>query len=450
MDLEHPNAHRALAEELAVALRRAGAPAHRVEDALDDFARDLGVAVKVRVFPSALLCDGPGGVSMVDVEPGGPDIERITRITELRDAVRGGVLSVAEARRRLARPSGPRYGRAATIAAFAGASASATPFFGGGAVEVGAAALVGIAAGLLAVGADDGARRLVEPVAAALGALLLSGLAHHVPLAVPIALVTGIIVLLPGFSLTVALTELATGHRVSGTGGLAAGALVLLQLGFGAALGARAAEALWGPTPSSEVAIPLPALGPLGVLPVALGGVALSFSVLLQARPCHVPQVVAACALALLGRELGAATVGPELAGGVAALGVTVAANLSARAWRQPAAVWQLPGLLLLVPGAVGFRAVTAFTGHDVVAGIEAGFGAVFACTTLVAGSLLGSALVPIRVPSAAVPTVPRRVKARGRASAPVDARRGATRPAPARSRLPNGRGGRRRGPTGP
>lgn len=389
---------RQLTLALAKELRRAGAPAHRVEDQMAAFADAVGSDLRVFVFPGAILCSVRARTAVLDVHPGPPDLDRLSTLEELADEVASGRATPEEALLHLEdiekdpRPFGPF----ATLLAFAIASATAVPFFGGGANEALAALLVGGVSGVLTqvLGGRAHATHLIEVAAAAIGAFLLAGIARVVPLVGEAALICGLIVLLPGFSLTTALTELATRHRVSGTSGLAAGGLVLMQLGFGVALGSTLAAHAFGPTTFAAVtATPLPA----ALYPVAVTGVALAFGALLQARPHHLPQVLGATILALSTLELARPVLGGELAGGVAALAVTVAANSASRHLEQPSAVWQLPGILILVPGSIGFRSVTALLDHDVLAGVEGAFGTALAAMALVGGSLLGSALVPPR-----------------------------------------------------
>lgn len=403
----------ALSLTLAADLRRAGAPAHRVEDGMDAFVHAIGVDLRFHVLPAAILANGPHGTTVLDVAPGNSDLHRIAALEALVRSVRHGVIDAGSALDRLAAlrvDPGP-YGARATLLAFAVASASAVPFFGGGPVEVVAATALGLLSGALSlgIGKRTPASHLVEVAAAAIGAFLVAALAHAVPVSGEVVLTTGLIVLLPGFTLTTALTELATGHRLSGTAGLAAGTLVLLELGFGTALGARLAELALGPTTwVAATGSPPPV-----VAAVALAGVGLSFAVLLRAPPAVIPHVLGASALAVYGREAGAWLLGPDLAGGVAAFAVTVVAHAIARRWGQPVATWQVPGLLLLVPGSIGYRSVTALLHQDPLAGLEGAFATALAAMSLVGGSLFGAALVPPpRRDTRPAPSPPREIAA--------------------------------------
>ena len=376
------------ANELAVGLRRRGAPAHRVEDTMREFTRSAGLKVGFHVLPGAILASHKG-TELLEISPGPPDLAGLDALLSVAQGVSSGQLTATEglARIRALDARGPLYGPRITLLGFAAASATAVGFFGGGLLEMVASGLIGALCGLLI------SFRMVDVVAAALGTFGLTVAAHYLPIAGDIALVTGIIILLPGFALTTALTELATRHLVSGTAGLAAAALTLLQLGFGVALGSRLAELIVGPAQWADAAVQLP----LWCEPVALVGAALAFGVLLQARPRHLPHVLGACIVALYATQAAALVLGPELAGGAGAFGVTICANAASRRFNQPVAVWQVPGILLLVPGSLGFRSVTALLEHDILGGVEAAFSTLIGAIALVGGSLLGAAVVPAR-----------------------------------------------------
>jgi len=56
-----------------------------------------------------------------------------------------------------------------------------------------------------------------------------------------------------------------------------------------------------------------------------------------------------------------------------------------------------VPGLLLLVPGSVGFRAVTSLVERQAVAGIETAFSTALTAIALVAGLLVAGVIAPER-----------------------------------------------------
>ncbi len=89
--------------------------------------------------------------------------------------------------------------------------------------------------------------------------------------------------------------------------------------------------------------------------------------------------------------------VGPELSAFLGALLVAIGANVYARTTRRPAAVPLVPGIMLLVPGSVGFRSVTELLAQDVVSGMETAFTMTLVAVALVTGLLLANVIVPPR-----------------------------------------------------
>ena len=70
---------------------------------------------------------------------------------------------------------------------------------------------------------------------------------------------------------------------------------------------------------------------------------------------------------------------------------VSAGSNLLARARRRVAMVTQVPGLLILVPGSIGFRSVTSLLGQEVETGIQTGFRVAIVGISLAAGILAGN-----------------------------------------------------------
>jgi uncharacterized membrane protein YjjB (DUF3815 family) len=76
-------------------------------------------------------------------------------------------------------------------------------------------------------------------------------------------------------------------------------------------------------------------------------------------------------------------------------LGAT--ANLYARYARRPGAVIREPGILLLVPGSVGFRSMSFMLERDTTLGMDAGLLLVTLLVSLVAGLMFGDLLISPR-----------------------------------------------------
>jgi uncharacterized membrane protein YjjP (DUF1212 family) len=382
---------------LARALLSWGMPAHRVEESLLRLGRALDFTVDVSSQPTSLFAtlevQGQVETRIVRVEPGGTDLERLSSVHELVGQVERRELTPSEAARRLAAvvAAPPRYALPLQLLAFSATSGSAAVLLGADAVGALVATGLGLLVGLLDTSPFGALDRLVPAATAALvtvviGALSAAGLA----LSPPLLIVAAAIVLLPGLTLTTAVVELATANLVSGTARLMGGATTFLQLIFGVALGRALVAALpEGPPPPVE-GLPGPAL--LLALPVGAAGL----TAILRARPRDVPWILLVCGVAVGASRLGA-PLGAELGAFVAAFAVAVTAYAFAR-WRdRPASVLLVPGVLLLVPGSVGFLSLHALLEHDVSAAVQTMFRMFMVTMALAAGVLSATAVRPTR-----------------------------------------------------
>jgi uncharacterized membrane protein YjjP (DUF1212 family) len=332
------------------------------------------------------------------VEPGDQDLGKLAQLTEVTNAVVDGTRSPgegsAEIDRILAAP--PPYGPALTLAASALVSGAASRFLGGGWKEIAVATVIGLLTGLLALAAVRlrGLARVFEPVAAVIASTTAAALALWIgPYSVYNATLAGLIVLIPGLTLTIAMTELSSRHLVSGTARLMGAFIVFLGIGFGVALGARIVSLLAGSAlpPVVVQATGLPAWTEVLALVIA----PLAFVVLLRAERRDAPWIVLSGILAVLGGRLGAQLFGLELGVFAGSLAVGAASNVYARLLRRPAAVTLVPGILLLVPGSIGFRSLASLLDREVVLGVDTAFRMVLMAMALVAGLLISNIVAP-------------------------------------------------------
>ena len=125
------------------------------------------------------------------------------------------------------------------------------------------------------------------------------------------------------------------------------------------------------------------------------GGLVLA--VIFKARPRDFGWVALAAALSFGGSRAGSALFGPEVGVCTGAFLLGAGANLVARWLDRPAGVLLVPGLMLIVPGSVGFGSVSSFLSNNVVTGVETAFHAAMIAVSLVMGLLLANAVVPPR-----------------------------------------------------
>lgn len=394
---DHPEV--AFLLELGRALQTFGVSAPTLERALTRVARQLGLEGALYATPTGFLAsfrkEGQHSKTYLQrIEAGQSNLDRLTKVEELVDLVVEGSLAVHEARRQLAErlASPPRFGPWRVVAAHGLAAFGMARVLGGGWREMSLGALVGLLVGSMTLALQRYrslgrlaplAGGLIASLASALLAALVPGSSQTV-----LAL-TGIIVLIPGLSLLVSMQELGTGHLVSGTARLAGTALVFLLLGFGVGLGQRLA----GPWIVHVDPTPLAPWTLVASLPM----VVLSFMVVFQSRLANYGWTFVASLLGWFVALLGTALLGPEGGAGLGALVLGSACNLYGRWARRPAMVLLLPSLMLILPGTIGFRSLTLLLHQQTLAGLEAGFHALFVSVALMLGLLVANATVPRR-----------------------------------------------------
>ena len=376
---------------LARALHVYGLPSHRLEEVIDSLARDLDCPAEILVTPTAIVCSVEGETRLERIDEGETQLERLGDLHDVASAVRSGEITVDEASRRVAEieQQPERYGVLATVAAFGGTSASAAFFFGGGWREAVTAGLIGLVIGAMAIvsGSKTRIARLLPTASAFFAVVLAHFSATQLEPSLPLlSTLAGLIVLIPGLRLTIAMNELAHNHLVSGTARLTGASTTFLQLGFGAAIGWHVAPQWFG-----AVAEANPIAMPDWVTWLTMPVIALTFVVLFRAAPRDYFAILLGAIASYAGARYGSEALGPEIGMAFGAWGLGTVSTALARIRKRPTAVVLVPGLLLLVPGALGIRTLQALVANDVTLGVETFFSMVMIAIALVTGLFLAN-----------------------------------------------------------
>lgn len=383
------------------ALHVYGSPAHRLEDALTRISNRMGLHGQFFSTPTSLFAafgdDANQRTYLVRVEPGEVNLEKLCQLDDVLERVARGEINAPMAIEmvRVVVDAPRRYNSALTTLCFAIAPVGATIFFGGSWREMFVAGLAGLLIGILSLLLRNirSARPLFEILAGFTAAsVAIVGSSILGPLSVHTATLAGVIMLLPGLTLTVAINELATRNLASGTARLMGALTILMSLGFGVAIGFGLMELfpIDSPHAGSQTA-------PFWLLIATVIVTASSLTVLFQARMKDFPFIAAAALLAFFGSRYGSAQFNPYLGVALGSFAVAVGSNLLARWRNQPSAVTMLPGLILLVPGSLGFRSLQSLIDHDVVTAVEGGFSMLMIAVSIVAGIFVAAAVVPPR-----------------------------------------------------
>lgn len=392
---------------LARRLHEYGTAAPRLEEAIGKVSERLGLACDVLSTPTSIVLsfaeqghelDPVADITQViRLAPGEVNLRRLCAVDEIADRVIDGSLDLQSGYRQLlelGRPASRRT-RWLTVLSFGVASASVATLLKASWLDLVVVALLGWLIGLLALGAERRPRlsNSFEAVSALLVTLIANLFSAYVaPLTLNAVVLASLIVLLPGMTLTTAVRELSSQHLVSGVARMAGATATLLKLTFGAVGATQLCRVLGVVTPG-EV---LPSV-PLWVEWLGLVAGAFSFAVLFRSAPRDGFIVVGSVMFGYALTRLGGAQFGPEFGVFIAGLGVGAVSNLYATWYKRPGAVIREPGIILLVPGSVGFKSLSFVFERDVFLGVDTAFSLITILVSLVAGLLFGDLLVPPR-----------------------------------------------------
>ena len=365
----------AFLRDIGQALHISGAPAHKLEQALVAAGKNLGVKVEgfaVLTF-LALTVAAPGGarrVEMLRLPAYDYNMARLIDLEALcRDLSDSNQLNEYTTRlSKIMQQAPPWDGWQLLVMGFL-LSASVAALLRGGWMEMLSGGLIGLlfVAANLRLAKIPGLGPAIPVILCALAAMLAQGLAILLPQQSPfISAVAGVVLLLPGFMLTVAMSELATQNFLAGTGRLAGAFMLLFLMGAGLAIGTQISLALFpAPLPALIATLPVWVLWPaVALLGVALLGV-------IQAPLSALPVSAGACLLAWAVYSLVSGAMGNIVGAFAGALAVAASGHVYQYVTQRPAVLVQIPGLITLVPGSMGFRGVHALMEQDSVAGIS-------------------------------------------------------------------------------
>ena len=381
-------------------LHRYGAAAHHIEAALNGISGRFCDDGQFFVTPTAIICSvemkGKWHSRMLRLRPEGIDLGRLSRLDEVGDLVVNGQLTLDGGIRRIKEIDDYKGSKVATllrIIFFVLGSTAFSCFFIFDLPSIaGVAGLSCLASIFLEV--ERRVSRLKEMRDFFL-AVLISFLTYALSifvdsLSVNRIILSSLIILIPGLSITIALSEIATNNWLAGTARLMGALAELLKITFGVVMGALAARSLWG-VQYSEAIAQSEFLIPESLILLCCS---LSFSYTLANRFRDYMWVVLAAFFAYYAARAGTQVFGQEL--GVFCGGVALAAfsNTFARFLKRPALTVLIPGLIPMVPGSIGYRSLTSMYHQDINGAMTATFSLVIVAVALVAGLTIGNMFV--------------------------------------------------------
>lgn len=266
--------------------------------------------------------------------------------------------------------------------------------FGGTWSDLLASMVVGSLMGLLSILGPTGlVGQLFEALVAIVASLATYLLSKLFPeLNVGVIIISGLIIFMPGLFITIAIAEIATNNLVSGTARLVGGVMVLLKLTFGVFIGSKIAS--WFHCPSLDLEF--------GTIPSWVTFISLPITAFLsvinfKANRTDWKWVTLAGIYGFSCSKLGSHYLGAELGMFFGGACVGAMSNIFARLLDKPSSIFQWPGIILLVPGSVGYRGMTSLFQRDVVGGLDTAFTMITLAMALVVGVFVGNIIVKPR-----------------------------------------------------
>lgn len=397
--------------DMGAALASYGCPSYRLEDVIRAVAEAEGYRAEPFALPTGLFLrvtpkertheTVPEVHRMTRLSDWGVDLERLTLVDAIFNDVVERRATIEQGRARIrevvTRPAA--WSPALVWAATTVSAGAAAVFFRGTFVDVLVASLVGAAVGgsRVLLGRDP-AQRLLSEFMGGLFAAICAWLATAVwPSASPeVIVLAGAISLFPGMTFTTGLAEVAQKNLVSGGARLMESGVTLLLILFGVALVAGLQKISGGALP---MAVTVRAgLGlPYQALALVVSSVAFGVVFQVPRRYMGTALVSGATGYAVTAFAVRHIPEAPHVAAFCAALAVCILSNALARVTNRPAQLFQLPGMILLVPGSFGFVSLGQLLAKKAEAGVQEAFTMAFVGAALVIGVLVANVILPAR-----------------------------------------------------
>lgn len=383
---------------LAESIHQNGIPAHRLENTMQMICESIGVGAEFSATPEILLIsfssDGSSKTHMKKCRGSDLNFEKMTLLDQLIEKVMKGQLSIAAAKEELERINTlpKRYTALINILSIGVSTSSAACLFGGGWVEMMVSGIIGIMIGILMelLAFLPNLSRLAALFSATFAIFFAKwSVVWAGEYSIEIATITGLILLIPGFTLSLSVTELANGHAQSGTVRFSNALVTFVMIGVGIGLGNNlAAQLVLSPSPIqfSEV--------PKWVSYIAIALVPAGFVVLFKAQIKHYHWMLLSCITSYYSVSYFSSFNIGELSVFFAAFSLGLVCNSLSRLMKQPVTLMLIPGIILLVPGSIGFKSINALVNDQTLNGIESAFSTLVSAASLTAGLLFSNMII--------------------------------------------------------
>lgn len=387
--------------KMGKAISEAGAPAHRLENSMQVLLDKFQMQGNFFSMPTALFAtlgdEETQRTYMVRTSPKDIDLEKISDLSDVINRLEEDELDTDTAYKEIKtiHESKPRYNTLLNVFSIGLASASLAGLFHGSWFDVLVALLMGWLTALVIhfSSKHDHLALLFTPIAATVvgfSSMSISYFSQSIEHF--IVSLSGLIILVPGLGITTAIRELSTGHLVSGSARMAGAVTTFLLLSFGLALGYMIAIGVYG-----EVEIHKLTAVPEWFVILSIFTISFAFTVLFNAKPRDFIWILMTATLAIVGSKLAGVWLPSPFSSFAAVLAISITGNVFSLLSKRPASIMHIPGVMLLVPGSVGFKSLEAMLDNQTLDGVQTAFSALLVAVALAVGLIAGNLFVPPR-----------------------------------------------------
>jgi uncharacterized membrane protein YjjP (DUF1212 family) len=383
----------------AKSLHESGLPTHRVEDFIQKFCISVEVEAELFTTPgsifASILQDGVRQPHMVKVsQEGDLHLEKIDAIQEVCTKVSDSTLDFPDGIKALdvINQAKSRYPNWLMTLFFGLSTGSAACVFGGNLPEIICSSIIGLVIGifqgvLVYIPRFGKLFVLLSAVWACCIAALFQS--YYANFQRDIATVCGLIILIPGFSFTVSITEMVNNHLIAGLTRFTNAFITFAMIAIGIAFGMKCMGQFTLPDPEMAVSL-IPSWSKW----IALFFVPVGFMILFKAKQTDFGWILVACWCSYFSYVFGNEFFSESVAVFLASLLLGVVSNLFSRIKKRNSSLMLVPGMILLVPGSLGFFSISHMVQSDVVAGIQTALTMLITSLALVFGVLFSNILV--------------------------------------------------------
>lgn len=379
-------------------LHENGLPTHRLEERMNEVCKALHIDSQFFSTPGSIFAsikiDDVVHSHMIKVTDNELNLEKIDLIEYTIKNVISETIAPIEGITELnkIKTSKNRYSAKISIVFMSISTAAAACVFGGELPAILSALIIGLGIGSLGLllryipQLDK-----VYALLAAVWAVIVSGIfnSYFKDFQVDIATICGLILLIPGFTFTVSVTEMVNNHLIAGLSRFTTAFITFVMLAIGIGVGESLILNLhltngtnnWGTLPFWKEWI-------------ALIFVPLGFVVLFKAKPKDFWWILIGCWISYFSFKIGNQFTSNTTAVFLSSLLLGIGSNLFSLKTKRNPSVMLVPGMILLVPGSLGFLSISKLVESDVVAGIQIAINMLTTSMALVLGIIFSNVFV--------------------------------------------------------